>query len=315
MLRHCRNARGFTLIELLVVIAIIAILAAVLLPVLGVARARAQATGCLSNLAQLAKANIMYRDQLGNGQFVPWLTYLGDPRRVPGAVDREGNVWHEAKLLGAPDYIDNPEIFICPADTTQGDEGNRHSGWKWAASGAVFDEFQNPDIDWHESWDFTADNSSQDIVPCSYLYEFSAEKCEWAHEALDDYNCAPQSWPDADDDERAPELEWRVQQVGKWTPGVSAPDKTNFLRAADTNRDGTISWAEMKWMSVKGATVVSNGEPHRLPELGERMPMVRCFWHLKNPSVDPNDNNVIYVTINGSAHRGYIHWQRDLGLY
>lgn len=63
--------RGFTLVELLVVIGIIAVLIGILLPALNKARRSSRTTSCLSNLRQLAMAEMQYVND-NKGKFSPY---------------------------------------------------------------------------------------------------------------------------------------------------------------------------------------------------------------------------------------------------
>ena len=124
---------GFTLIELLVVIAVIAILAALLLPSLSSAKAKARQIQCMNNQRQLAFTWTLYADD-NNEQLVP--NGYGTPDELGGTKlwvlgGTHKNIPAHMQAFTNLDYLVNPQyaafgtylrtplIYKCPADKSK----------------------------------------------------------------------------------------------------------------------------------------------------------------------------------------------------
>jgi prepilin-type N-terminal cleavage/methylation domain-containing protein/prepilin-type processing-associated H-X9-DG protein len=133
MNRTHHHRAGFTLVELLVVIAIMAILAALLLPGLAYAKARAQSTGCANNLHQLAQALGLYaddnQDRLVNNHGIQetlrsrqnWVNNVLDW----GNSDDNTNLATLTSGKLAPHLGGSTAVFKCPSDQSVADNGPR----------------------------------------------------------------------------------------------------------------------------------------------------------------------------------------------
>jgi len=135
------NRFGFTLIELLVVIAIIAIVAALLLPALSKAKAKAQAVFCLNNVKQLQLAWAMYPDD-NQDKLVP--NWGGSdagkdstmPNWVAGVLDYKADnpdntnatLLLESRYGKLGSYTKSAAIYKCPSDKSWAEIGARRCG-------------------------------------------------------------------------------------------------------------------------------------------------------------------------------------------
>ncbi len=107
--RHPRVTAGFTLIELLAVIVIVAILFAILIPVLGKMRARANETKCVQNLRTIGTGIQLYAND--------------NEGAIPSgfSIDAEGNptqLWQNAlePYLELPKWsLRSRTVFQCPS--------------------------------------------------------------------------------------------------------------------------------------------------------------------------------------------------------
>jgi len=121
--RSCAQRDGFTLIELLVVIAIIAILAAMLLPALSRAKARAWRVQCTSQMRQLGLGLNMFASDHNEkyspatyrtGDYMYQLTWDDYIHKYIGGNDPDSDL-----LLGETTKVFVPKLLRCPADRNE----------------------------------------------------------------------------------------------------------------------------------------------------------------------------------------------------
>jgi prepilin-type N-terminal cleavage/methylation domain-containing protein/prepilin-type processing-associated H-X9-DG protein len=270
--RTTQQLTAFTLIELLVVIAIIAILAAMLLPALGKAKAKARTTHCLSNTREFGSTITMY---------------IGDNKgELPHAVMRQiaGRAvsWDDA-MHG---YVGGPESpQQLRAWEPQRGQGGR-SGDPFATRSASIKVFKCP-----ASRLFNDDGRFPDAIRSYAMPEHSMNRnnAAWFNQQI---------WPPSSDNATGVGLYWIVEQGQQgtwnasdlWNNGANPRYQAAVTEGMVLDGSGTIMLTE----KARG-NIVLTPNPTTGPNIMQQGSLTHQTVPTANDHLVANVNSVTYT--------------------
>jgi len=208
--------------------AVMILLISLLFPAVTRALARAKQTKCEAQLGSFAKIWTIRYNEL-DGSFNP----RTDDRVYP---------WLSSMF---PDTIGDPNMFVCPSDSSGGEHGSKPDSPQYAAATGDTDQFPETDDNASNPASGQHARRNPDIERNSYMYEFSDATNDW------------------------------------WQNYVKSPDG-GFATTAqiDNNDDGRITWAEVKVDQLAYGDTFSQG-----PYDPNEFPIIRCFNHYQDRQV------------------------------
>jgi len=251
-----RADRGFTVIEIIVVIVIVLVLAAILVPVIFLARMKGREAQCKNNMKQIHLGLQMFRDDnVSQGKELNphWLNNLiWDP---PQWDQSDPDPSKRAKPLL------QPKLLVCPLDGSKGKQGGKPDG---------------PGIPQYDELDeykyFMTEVTPPRDRRSSYMYEFNmARGCiNWDWKS---YVTLPSTVTDPDT---------FVDLDGAGAPSKWGEAKTAQMRYGDTYLNADEAGNPLPESMWRGYSP-------------SRFPVLRCFWHTDKPNTSkPKILNLSY---------------------